>query len=148
MPTTAPADLHLEIDERLAESGNRYTQGRRRLVELLASSGRPLTIPELLDLDKGLTQSSTYRNLDVLESCDVVRRLVHAGDHARFELAEEFSSHHHHLVCGNCGEVTDIELSSEVELTIERALQRAARAHGFVAERHAVDLYGLCGTCA
>ena len=45
-----------------------YTSGRRELVGLLATVGRPATIPDLLEMRPKLTQSSVYRNLAMLET--------------------------------------------------------------------------------
>jgi Fe2+ or Zn2+ uptake regulation protein len=150
MASTADArPLFDEVASRLARVGQRFTPGRRALVEALEAAPRPLTLPELLEADSRLTQSSTYRNLYLLEEVGIVRRLTQGpAEHAAFELAEEFSTHHHHLICRECGAVTDITLSDEAEDEIERALARAAAAHDFEAQHHALDLFGRCGSCA
>ena len=64
-------DLHPAIAARLDDDGQRYTSGRRRLVEVLVDAGRPLTAAEVL-VEGDLAQSSAYRNLAVLEACGVV----------------------------------------------------------------------------
>lgn len=137
-----------EITTRLAKSGQRLTAGRRALIETLARSASPLTLPELLDAEPDLNQSSAYRNLVSLEELGVVHRLTQGpSEHAAFELTEEFTSHHHHLICTNCGAVMDITISDQAERTIEKALGTAAETHGFEAQHHALDLFGLCGSC-
>ena len=60
-------DLHDLAAERLQTDGQRYTSGRRDLVELLADVEQPITIPQLLERRRGLAQSSAYRTLAVLE---------------------------------------------------------------------------------
>lgn len=57
-------DLHETISARLADVGQRYTPGRRVLVDRLAAAAQPITIPELLDTPPRLPQSSAYRNLE------------------------------------------------------------------------------------
>ena len=42
-------DVHSVAASRLAAVGQRYTTGRRMVVETLQSAGRPLTIPEILE---------------------------------------------------------------------------------------------------
>jgi len=106
-----PAVVHDEIARRLAGDDQRYTRLRRALVETLAASGRPLTIPEILAATPNLPQSSAYRNVTTLMDAGVVRRVAGTDDHGRFELAEGFSGHHHHLVCATCGKVDDIRAS-------------------------------------
>ena len=69
---------------RLREVGQRYTGGRAALVELLAASDRPLTIPEILRARSGMPQSSVYRNLTVLEEAGLVQRVASSDEWARF----------------------------------------------------------------
>ena len=138
--------LHRLVAARLDEVGQLYTGNRRRLIELLADAG-PSTLPELLVAGDGLAQSSAYRNLTVLAEVGVVRRLVHGGDHARWELAEELTGHHHHLVCDLCGTVVDVELPMEVESLMDRAFDAAAAAAGFDVGHHNVDILGRCADC-
>ena len=44
------SDVHATVDQQLRRTRQRYTGGRRQLVELLATADRPVTIPELVDL--------------------------------------------------------------------------------------------------
>ena len=125
-----------------------YPSGRRRIVDLLAATPQPLSIPEMLALDRDAAQSSVYRNLAVLELAGVVNRIVTADEFARFELAEEMSGHHHHhLICTSCGSVQDITLPTSVENTVTRELQRVAIRHGFSPTGHQMDLVGVCAGC-
>ena len=141
------ADLHDTIAERLREVGQRYTEGRRVLVERLAEAAQPSTIPELLDAPPRLPQSSAYRNLDVLEQAGVVHRIT-GGEFARFELAEDLTEHHHHLICSRCGSVEDFTAPPGLERTLGRAVSDIESTHGFTADRHRLDLIGLCADCA
>jgi len=138
---------HDEIERMLARADLRYTAGRRRIVEIVAAAGRPVTTPDMLETDRSLPQSSTYRSLDVLERAGVVRRILTGGEHAYFELAEPLLDHHHHLICTSCGLVEDVALGPVVEKTVDDALHRAARRAGFEPEFHSLDLHGRCGDC-
>lgn len=141
-------DLHRSVADRLRAADQRYTTGRRRLVELLGRSDRPLTIPELLAADGDLAQSSLYRNLVVLEEVGVAHRVVTSDDRARFELAEDLIGHHHHLICESCGRVDDFTVSPQMERSLQEALRRATEGTGFRASTHRLDLIGSCATCA
>lgn len=140
-------ELHQTADERLARDGQRYTSNRRALVDALRSAERPVTVFELLELIGGLAQSSAYRNLAVLEEAGVVHRLVTADDTARFELSEDLTGHHHHLMCSVCGEVVDIEVPPGLEEQITELADEAGRRHGFRVEHHRLDLLGVCTRC-
>ncbi len=141
------ADLHQIVTARLRDDGQRYTSGRRRLVELLRDAARPMTIPELLDAAGDLAQSSVYRNLTVLEAAQVVTKVVTTDDFARFELAHDLTNHHHHLICAACGAVRDVEIPPELERTLDTSLAEVAGAHGFTLADHRLDLVGNCGDC-
>ena len=138
--------LHHLVAAKLDAVGQVYTQNRRKLVDALWQSG-PCTLPELLEAGDGIAQSSAYRNLTVLADLGVVRRLVHGGDHGRWELAEELTGHHHHLVCDGCGVVIDVELPVDVEEVMDHAFNAAASAAGFTVAHHNVDILGQCTDC-
>ncbi len=142
-------ELHEEIALRLARMGQRYTTGRRALVEVLAAAGRPLTVPEVLDgsTNGDLRQSSIYRNLTVLVEGGVVRRVPGGIGHDRFELAEHLAGHHHHIVCTDCGLVTDIAASPRVERVLAEAARSASAETGYQIVGHSIDLLGLCSSC-
>jgi Fe2+ or Zn2+ uptake regulation protein len=141
-------DIHAQIRDRLSHGEHRYTRSRRRLVEAVVRAGRPVTLPEILEHEPDLAQSSAYRNLDVLEQCGVVRRITVSGDHAHFELTEPLLEHHHHLICDGCGAITDVHLDDELERLVDRNLAAAADAAGFTPLRHSLDLHGLCADCS
>lgn len=144
----AKRSAHEEAAALLRQIGQRYTSGRRALVEVLARGGRPLTIREILERDRTVPQSTAYRNLALLERAGVVQRIVTNDEFARFELAEDMAEHHHHLVCAACGTVRDFTVSADLEAALGRALSRAARRNGYTVDRHRLDIIGTCGACA
>jgi len=136
------------IVERLDRADLRYTPGRRAIVRALRAAAGPVTLPELLGLAQDLATSSAYRNLSLLESAGVVRRLVTGDDHSRYELAESLTEHHHHLICQKCGLVRDVTLADPLELALDDAFDDVAAREGFTLASHAIDIYGLCPDCA
>lgn len=140
--------LHDAIEARLEQAGNRYTRGRRRLIEVLLEAGRPLTVRELLERGERLSTSSVYRNLGVLEASRVLRQIPSVGDDGvRVELHEDLAGQHHHLDCSSCGQLIDIVLPAEVELALSRACRAVQRATGFRADGHRLELFGMCRSC-
>jgi Fe2+ or Zn2+ uptake regulation protein len=145
----APADgaLHVAAETRVRSSGQRYTDQRRRLVDILAAAGSPRSITDILRGRGGLAQSSVYRNLAVLEQAGVVHR-VHADDEfARYELTESLTGHHHHLICSNCGRVDDVALPTSFERSLGRTIDQVAAHARFATVGHRLDLFGLCRDC-
>jgi Fur family transcriptional regulator, ferric uptake regulator len=148
MPATTPtSNLHATAAERLRRDGQRYTTNRRALVDLLESADRPLTIPELLERQAGIPQSSAYRNLAVLEKAGVVERVMAADEFARFELAEDLTEHHHHLICSGCGAVDDFVVAPAVERRLDEAVEAISAETGYRIEGHRFDLIGRCQDC-
>jgi len=141
-------DLHATASDRLRGSGRRYTDRRRELVDLLAAAGSPMSIPQILAGRGDLKQSSVYRNLADLEAAGVVRRVATEEEHGRYELAEDLTGHHHHLMCSRCGTIRDVEVPGSLESTLQRSLDRLGRRAGFARVSHRLDLIGLCGECA
>jgi Fe2+ or Zn2+ uptake regulation protein len=140
-------DLHLIAAARLRADDQRYTANRRALVEALERAEGPITIPELLGSRGELAQSSAYRNLGILERAGVVHRIVTSDEFARFELAEDLTEHHHHLVCTTCGGVEDFTVPDELERTLDRSLEQVAVTRGFSVNQHRLDLLGTCSRC-
>lgn len=140
-------DLHAQVARRLLRAEHRYTTGRRRLVDALVAAGQPVTLPEIVASAPDLAPSSAYRNLDVLEQCGVITRIVVGGDHTHFELAEPLLGHHHHLICVGCGSIEDIRLDDDLETLVDENLAAAAGRVGFTPSHHSLDLHGHCAAC-
>ena len=141
------ADLHATVEARLRAAGQRYTPKRRELVEALLRAGRPAATPDLVEGRRALTQSSVYRNLAVLEHVGAVRRVITEEGIGRYELAEDLTRHHHHLVCRVCGAVEDVMIAPSLERTIQRTLSKVAASAGFESDGHRLDLIGICRRC-
>jgi Fe2+ or Zn2+ uptake regulation protein len=141
--------LRETVATRLQRAHQRLTPNREALLEVLAQSTTgPLTIPEIRAVRPGLAVSSIYRNLVVLEQAEVVHRVVARGDFAHYELVEELTEHHHHVVCSSCGSVEDVPASPTIERSVQEAARQIAEKTGFKTEHHRLDLFGLCERCA
>ena len=140
-------DLHPVVEDRLRQVDQRYTAGRRTIIDLLVEAGHPVTIGDIADLRPGLPRSSAYRHLVDLQAAGIVRRIAANDEFARFELAEDLTEHHHHLCCTKCGRVIDITLSAGVEHDLDRHLGALCQEQGFEPLSHRVDVLGLCQAC-
>lgn len=141
-------ELHREAASRLATSGQRYTRTRRRLIDILARARMPLALTEIVRGRKDLPQSSVYRNLAGLEEAGLIRRVQSEDGSGRYELAEELTGHHHHLMCSRCGRVQDLHIPPELERQLDRTLDALSREARFATVSHRLDLIGLCRSCA
>jgi Fur family transcriptional regulator, ferric uptake regulator len=80
---------------------------------------------------------TVYRTLDLFSELGLVRRLD-LGDGARYELADD---HHHHLICEECGTVSEFE---QCPLDLQRLPQIG---RGFEVRAHSLEVYGTCPAC-
>jgi Fe2+ or Zn2+ uptake regulation protein len=139
--------LHDLAEARLRRVDQRYTAGRRAVIELLASAGHPVSIGDITGRLPGLPRSSAYRHLVDLEIVGLVRRVAASDEFARFELAEDLTEHHHHLLCVNCGKVTDVTPSAAFEQSVSDTVDQLAKAEGFQPHSHRLDVLGVCADC-
>ena len=55
----------------------------------------------------------------------MIRRVASEDGFARYELAEELTGHHHHLLCSSCGRVQDLHLPGGLERRLEDTMPLA-----------------------
>jgi Fur family ferric uptake transcriptional regulator len=140
-------DLHELVEVRLRRADQRYTPGRRAIVELLTSHGHPMSISDIGAELPEVPRSSAYRHLVDLQNAGVVRRIAANDEFARFELAEDLTEHHHHLLCTVCGRVIDVTPTPAFERIIAKMVQDIADQQGFHPTSHSVDVVGHCSNC-
>jgi len=100
-PRASLTEIHEFVEVLLRRNDQRYTMGRRELVEALATYGAPMSIAAIEESIPQLPRSSAYRHLTELEKAGVVRRIAASDEFARFELTDDFLHHHHHLLCSS-----------------------------------------------
>ena len=125
-------------------AGYRLTQPRRAMARLIGAHDGHFTAEELLAASRrerlGVGRATVFRSLDILTELGLIERLdLPTGEHA-FVACE--STHHHHVVCSNCGRSTDAGDSG-----IAAVLDEVARRSGYRIESHRLELFGLCPSC-
>ena len=141
--------LDRQIEVHLLDHDVRYTKGRRAVVDALARAAGPMSAAELTDVvGSTVPLSSLYRTLAVLEEADVVAHHLGAKGLTRYELAEWLTGHHHHLVCIECGQVSDIEIPTPQEESVRDLVAHIASLASFQPSDHALEIEGRCARCA
>jgi Fe2+ or Zn2+ uptake regulation protein len=135
------------VELQLRRADLRYTEGRRAIVDLLGASEHPLSITEITQCLPRVPRSSAYRHLVVLEGVGIVRPIAGRDGFTRFELAEELTEHHHHLLCTACGQVFDVTPSAEFEAVTRQMVAELSDAVDFSPVSHSVDVVGHCASC-
>lgn len=143
------SNLEREVETRLREHDIRFTTGRKAVVAALARATGPMSAAELdVELGPEVPLSSLYRTLSVLEDAGVVTDHLGAKGLTRFELAEWLTGHHHHLVCIDCGSVSDVDIPAAKEESVRGLVSEIAALASFSPTDHALEIEGRCVRCA
>ena len=129
--------------ELCADHGLTATHQRQVLYEVMQTMpGHPSPEEVYARVKKripAISLATVYKNIHLLVERGVLKEVsMHHGS-----LRVELNSHlHHHMVCSHCKAITDIK---EKDLGALPALQRLPG--GFMAERYAIDVIGICAAC-
>lgn len=82
-----------------------------------------------------------FRALKALEECGLVHHLVFAGGYYLCRLPEDRGCHHH-LICSECGQVSELDCEGMVDVQAA-----AACVSGYRLESHYVEFVGRCRDC-
>jgi Fur family ferric uptake transcriptional regulator len=143
-----PAELdHLRsmLQSYMLKNGLRSTDQRKLIVETFFRADNHVSIEELLGhvraQDPRVGYATVYRTLKLLTECGVANERRFGDGLTRYELADD-ATHHDHLICIDCGDITEFE-----EPRIEDLQEELARKYGFVLRSHKHELYGTCPRC-
>jgi Fur family transcriptional regulator, ferric uptake regulator len=128
------------IERRLTRGGYRLTGPRRALVDTMQQMGDHFTAEEVLDASPGVGRATVFRTLRLLQDLEVVCQVVMDDGSIAYRLDE--GPHHHHVVCTDCGAVTNFESTA-----IEGLIEEVALETGYLIEAHRLELYGRCPAC-
>jgi len=144
----APAELeHFRVllQAYMNKKGLRTTDQRKLIVETFFRSDNHVSIEELLAQvriqDPRVGYATVYRTLKLLAECGVANERRFGDGLTRYELADD-ASHHDHLICVECGDITEFE-----EPEIEELQEAVAKKYGFELRLHKHELYGVCPRC-
>ena len=133
--------------ERLAETKNlKLTLGRRRVLEIVAKSHKPMGAYDILDeMQRGrqarIAPPTIYRALEFLTEAGLVHRIDTKNAYlACFEQGRAHSGLF--LICERCGAAREID-----DQTLSRGLAKSAKRAGFAPSRQTVEIAGTCAAC-
>lgn len=146
-PDKASLDrLRARLSAYMAKKGLRSTAQRRLIIDTFFGKSSHMSIEDLLTevraQDRGIGYATVYRTLKLLAECGVASERRFGDGLSRYELADEASTHHDHLICSSCGKIVEFE-----EPRIEEIQEEIAQRHGFVISSHKHEMYGTCPEC-
>lgn len=126
--------------QRLETIGFRSTAPRRAVLLAIQHASGPFTVEDLLGEVPAVGRATVFRTIKLLQELELVCRVPLEDGSVRYQLSE--GGHHHHLVCRDCGSLTEL-----TDLELDTRIQEQANLHGFWLQSHSLELYGLCKAC-
>ncbi len=133
-----------EIKNKLRQNKLKATPARLGLLDVFEHVKKPLSVGDLAQkLGRlGVDKATLYRNVESLEALGLLKKIRLSGRSEYYELASQ--THHHHLICKNCGRVSDIE-GCKVVANNKNLLKKSGFAE---ISGHSLEFFGICNNCA
>jgi Fur family ferric uptake transcriptional regulator len=133
------------IDSEIAAIGGKRSKSRARVIEVFFRTGTHMTVEELTHAvrkrNRSVGSTTVYRTVKLLARLGYAQELDFGDGLKRYE--SNLVAHHDHLVCRECGVVSEFK-----EPRIETLQEQVAKDHGFLPTMHRLDIYGYCRRCA
>jgi Fur family ferric uptake transcriptional regulator len=130
----------------LRQQGLPVTQQREVVADVVFASSEHLSVEDiearLKERGERIGKATIYRTMEILVRSGLVEDHDFGDGFKRYE---HLFGHHpvrEHLICTSCGNITEVR-SRE----LERLQDALAREHGFLAERHRLEIRGICAGC-
>jgi Fur family ferric uptake transcriptional regulator len=137
-------DLLQPLIERLQERGERLTIQRRLVLEVLQANKTHMAVEDIREClaERGMALDATtiYRILQWLKDVEIVAQTDLGRGSTVYELIG--GERHHHLVCLDCGSVTDLE-----DGVFEPLREFLRRDYGFAPRIDHMAIFGHCRLC-
>jgi Fur family ferric uptake transcriptional regulator len=129
----------------LRNRGLRMTPQRLMIVAAVENSNDHISAEEIhaqvVEKYPDINVSTVYRTLDTLEEMGMVTRTDLGGGRVRYHPAAK--GHHHHLICRQCGAITDLDETVFAELK-----ENLMRDYSFTADLRHLAIWGTCARCS
>lgn len=134
-----------QVEARVAQTGDRLTAARRRVLALMLETGEPVKAYDLIarfgEDGQAAKPPTVYRALEFLERKGLAHRIASISAYvACTSGADDHAAAF--LICDCCG------ATEEVPASQVGGLAEAARTTGYVIERTTIEAHGRCPACA
>ena len=139
-----------KAEEKCLASGSRLTEKRKKILEIMVSSGMPLSPYEVVGqynqgADSNMPANSAYRILDFLVSENLAHKLASAQ---KYVACSHISCDHSHevpqfLICSQCQKVQEVGIESGVI----KQLRKNIESTGYSMTSQQLEIQCLCPDC-
>jgi Fur family ferric uptake transcriptional regulator len=121
----------------------RKTPARLEISQFLSHANTPVDVEQVIQYLRSqklnTNKVTVYRILDSLFQNEIIDKMEFGEGKYRYELKK---THHHHLICTNCGKIQDIEAN-----VVEKLEKEIQKDKNFKVQRHSLEFFGLCSNC-
>lgn len=129
-----------KTDFTLKKFGLKNTNVRKNIITLFESSKTPVSAGDVLKHIK-VNKTTIYREIDTLIKANILVEVNFGDRKKRYELSN--LTHHHHLVCIGCRNVSDVYINEQLLENDKLILD----ANQFRIIRHSLEFFGYCQSC-
>lgn len=137
-----------DFKEKLKSKQCKLTTQRQKVLRVF--EGKPnnhLSAEDVYNIlhseDKNIGLATIYRTLELLYDMRMLKKLNFGDGRARYEIDDESSAPHHHLLCVSCDKI--IEFDYDLFSILEKEV---VVKHGFQVLEHNVTFLGQCKECS
>lgn len=120
------------------------TKTREALFDALSQSQAPKSVPEIQALFAKkklfLNKTTVYREIENLVKRGILNKVQLSETRVSYEIAGD---HHHHFVCQECDQVTELSFCEPTLKKVETLLAQ----QGKHVLHHNFEFFGICETC-
>lgn len=136
---------HHQFQQYLIRSGLKATRQRQLIARAFFATNTHISAEALYrrvsGRDPRIGLVTVYRTLKLLKEAGLAHERQFGEGRALFEHASS-ERHHDHMICTDCGKITEFE-----NCKIEALQEQVARRFAFTLQYHKLELYGLCRDC-
>lgn len=123
----------------------KLTSQRREILDAFLKSERHLSVEDLYNIirrkNPSIGQATVFRTLKLLRDAGIAKEVDLGDKRVRYE-HKYGHKHHDHLICVRCGKFIEV-----VDEDIEKLQDELCRKIGFTAQRHKMEIFGVCRQC-
>ena len=129
----------------LKKKNLKLTDQRREILKIFLGTNRHLSVENLYNIvkkkDPSIGQATVFRTLKLLCEADIAKEVDFGDKKIRYE-HKYGHKHHDHFICVECGIFIEA-----MDPKIERLQEELCKKIGFLAQRHKMEIFGICKNC-